>query len=134
MGDASFNLASVNLASARFSLNLGSLHVDLSGARVGALSVSTNLGAAYVTLDGSSDLTADLKTNLGSLEVCLPADLGVQVTASDSLSSNDFSGTGLVQVGQSWQTPGYDLATHKANLTIETSLGSLKLRPAGGCK
>ena len=134
MGDASFNLASVNLASARFSLNLGSLHVDLSGARVGTLSVSTNLGAAYVTLDGSSDLTADLKTNLGSLEVCLPADLGVQVTASDSLSSNDFSGTGLVQVGQSWQTPGYDLATHKANLTIETSLGSLKLRPAGGCK
>jgi hypothetical protein len=134
MGDANYNLSSVHLASARFSLNLGSLHVDLSGATVGTLSVSNNLGAAYVTLDGSSDLTADLKTNLGSLAVCLPAGLGVQVTATDSLSSSDFNGAGLVHVGGFWQTPNYDTAAHKANLTVNTSLGSFKLQPAGGCK
>jgi hypothetical protein len=133
-GDAHFNLGSASVASARFSLNLGSLHVDLTGARVGTLSISTNLGAAYLILDSSSDLTADLKTNLGSLEVCVPADLGVQVTASDSLSSSDFSGSGLVRAGGMWRTPGYDTASHKANLSVETSLGSLKLRPAGGCK
>jgi hypothetical protein len=133
-GDAHFNLGSANVASARFTLNLGSLHVDLSGAKVATLNVSTKLGSAFVTLDGSSDLTADLKTNLGSLEVCVPANLGVRVTASDSLSSSDFGGAGLVRVGGAWQTPGYDNATHKANLTVETSLGSLKLRSAGGCK
>lgn len=133
-GDARFNLASADVASARFNLNLGSLHVDLSGAKVGTLSVSTNLGSAFVILDGSSDLTADMRTNLGSLEVCVPAGLGVRVTASDSLSSSDFGGAGLVRVGGIWQTPGYDDATHKANLTVETSLGSLKLRSAGGCK
>lgn len=134
MGDARFSLASANLASATFTLNLGSLHVDLSGAKVGTLSVSTNLGAAYVTLDGSSDLSADLKTNLGSLEVCIPAGLGVQVTSTDSLSSSDFSGAGLVRVRGLWQTPNYDSAAHKANLNFSTSLGSLKLHPAGGCK
>ncbi|MGD0122196.1 MAG: DUF4097 family beta strand repeat-containing protein [Candidatus Limnocylindrales bacterium] len=134
MGDAHFNLGPASVASARFTLNLGSLHVDLTGAQVGTLNVSTNLGSAFVILDGSSDLTADLKTNLGSLEVCVPANLGVRVTASDSLSSSDFGGAGLVRVGGTWQTPGYDNATHKANLTVETSLGSLKLRSAGGCK
>ena len=134
MGDAHFNLGSANVASARFTLNFGSLHVDLTGSQVGALNVSTNLGSAYVILDGSSDLTADLKTNLGSLDVCVPANLGVRVTASDSLSSSDFGDAGLVRVGGSWQTPDYDNATHKANLTVETSLGSLKLRSAGGCK
>ena len=133
MGDARFNLSSANLSSARFTLNLGSLHVDLSGARVGTLNVSSNLGSAYVTLNSSSDVNADLKTNLGSLDVCVPAGLGVQVSASDSLSSSDFTGAGLVKIGQSWQTIGYDNATHKANLTVETSLGSLKLRSAGGC-
>ena len=133
-GDARFNLGSASVASARFTLNLGSLHVDLSGSKVGTLNVSINLGSAFVILDGSSDLTADLKTNLGSLEVCVPVDLGVRVTASDSLSSSDFGGAGLVRVGGTWQTPGYDNATHKANLTVETSLGSLKLRSAGGCK
>jgi len=133
-GDARFSLGGANLANARFTLNLGSLHVDLSGAKVGVLTVSTNLGAAYLTLDGSSDLTADLKTNLGSLAVCVPAGLGVQVAASDSLSSSDFSGAGLIQVGGIWKTPDYDSAAHKANLTAETSLGTLKLNPAGGCK
>ena len=134
MGDARFNLGSSSVSTARFTLNLGSLHVDLSGARVGTLNVSTNLGSAYLTLDGSSDVNADLKTNLGSLDICVPAGLGVQVSASDSLSSSDFTGAGLVKVGSLWQTPGYDNAGHKANLTVETSLGSLKLRSAGGCK
>ena len=134
MGDAHFTLASANLASARFELNLGSLHVDLSGAKVGTLNVSTNLGAAYVTLDGSSDLTGHLETNLGSLDVCLPPGLGVQVTASDSLSSSDIAGAGLVRTGGVWQTPNYATAPHKANLSFDTSLGSLKLHPAGGCK
>jgi hypothetical protein len=134
MGDAHFTLASANLSSARFDLNLGSLHVDLSGAQVGALNVSTNLGSAYVILDGSSNLTARLETNLGSLDVCVPGGLGVQVTASDSLSSSDLGGVGLTKNGSVWQTPGYDIAQHKANLTIDTSLGSVKLHPAGGCK
>ena len=134
MGDAHFSLGSASVSSASFTLNLGSFHADLTGATVGRLKVSTNLGSASVTLDGSSDLSADLRTNLGSLEVCVPSGLGVRVAASDSLASSDFAGTGMVRVGGTWQTPGYDTATHKANLTVETSLGSLKLRPAGGCK
>jgi hypothetical protein len=134
MGDAHFNLSSANVSSARFTLNLGSLHVDLTGARLGNLNVSTNLGSAFVILDGSSSVNADLKTNLGSLEVCVPEGLGVQVAASDSLSSSDFHGAGLSLSNGVWQTPGYASATHKANLTVETSLGSLKLRSAGGCK
>jgi hypothetical protein len=134
MGDARFNLVSANLASARFDLNLGSLHVDLTGAKVGNLTVSTNLGSAFVTLDGASDVTGRLDTNLGSLEVCVPAGLGVQVTASDSLSSSDFADAGLVRVGGVWQTPNYNLAAHRADLNIQTSLGSVKLRSEGGCK
>ncbi len=133
MGDAHFTLSSANLASARFKLNLGELHVDLTGAKVSTLNVETNLGAAFVTLDGSSDLNADLRTNLGSLQVCVPAGLGVQVSSSDSLSSSDFSRAGLVRVGGLWQTPNYSTASHRAVLTVETSLGSLKLQSAGGC-
>ena len=134
MGDARFSLGSLNLTSAVFTLNLGTLHVDLTGARVGNLNVSTNLGAAFVTLDGASDLTGDLETNLGSLDLCVPEGLGVQVRASDSLSSSDYSGGGLVQVGSFWQSPNYGSAAHNANITIGTSLGSVKLHPAGGCK
>jgi len=134
MGDARFTLSAARLATATFNLNLGSLHLDLSGATVGRLHVASNLGTAYVTLDSASDTTADLSTNLGSLHVCVPEGLGVQVTSNDSLSSSDFSAAGLVRVGGVWRTPNYDSAAHKAILTTETSLGSVKFEAAGGCK
>jgi hypothetical protein len=134
LGDARYYLGSANLASASFTLNLGSVRIDLTGARVGNLSVSTNLGAAHITLDGSSDLTGDLSTSLGSLDVCVPSELGVRVVNSDSLSSSDFASLHMVRSGSGWQTPNYDTAAHKANLTINTSLSGLKLHNAGGCK
>ena len=133
-GDARFSLAGTKLTSASFSLNLGTLHVDLGGASVGSLSLSTNLGAGWLELDGNSDLTGTISTNLGSVDVCAPASLGLQVKSSESLSSSDFGGLGMTKVGDYWQTPNYATAEHKANLTISTSLGSLKLHPAGGCK
>jgi hypothetical protein len=134
LGDARYGLSGANLSSAAFTLNLGSLHVDLTGATVGNLTVSTNLGSAWIELGGSSNLSGDLKTNLGSLDVCAPPELGLQIASSDSLSSSDFSGIGMIHVGSVWQTSNYATATNKANLTVKTSLGSLKLHPAGGCK
>jgi hypothetical protein len=133
MGDAHFSLGTAELATARFNLNLGSLHVDLTGTKVGNLNVTTNLGSAYVTLDGSSDLTGHLETNLGSLNVCLPDGLGARVTSTDSLSSSDFHDAGLARVGNAWQTLNYDSAAHKADLSVDTSLGSLDFKHAGGC-
>jgi hypothetical protein len=134
LGDAHFNLAGSNVASAAFTLNMGSLHVDLTGAGIGSLNVSTNLGSAWVELGSASDVTGTLRTSLGSLDVCAPADLGVQISATDSLSASDFSAMGMSHSGNVWQTLNYATATHKANLTVNTSLGSLKLHPAGGCK
>jgi len=134
LGDAQFNLSSANLVSARFTLNLGSLHVNLTGATVSSLDVETNLGSAWVALDSSSDVTGDLKTSLGSLEVCAPSDLGVRVTASDSLSSSDFRDLDMVKSGNTWTTRNYDTAAHHTTLTVTTSLGSFKLHNAGGCK
>jgi hypothetical protein len=132
--DARYSLASANITSASFTLNLGSVRIDLTGAKVGDLSVSTNLGAAFITLDGTSDLAANLSTSLGSIEVCVPAELGVRVANSESLSSSDYGSLGMVQSGNSWQTLNYDSAAHKANLSVNTSLSSLKLHNIGGCK
>ena len=134
MGDAHFSLNSAKLASARFTLNLGELNLDLSGAQVGNLNVSTNLGRAEVTLDAASDLTGRLHTNLGKLEVCIPEGLGVSVTSTSSLSSSEFGEAGLIRHGATWQTLNYYTATHKADLTVDTSLGSVEFKDAGGCK
>jgi hypothetical protein len=59
----------------------------------------------------------------------------VRVTNSDNLSSNDYGSLGMIRSGNSWQTPNYDTAAHKANLAVNASLSSLKLHNnTGGCK
>jgi hypothetical protein len=134
LGEATFNLSGSNLSSATFNMNLGSLHVDLTGSHIDHLTVSTSLGAAAIELDGTSDVTGDLKTSLGSLKLCAPSELGLQIKSNNSLGSENLSALGMNKVGDVWQTPNYQTASHRATLTVETSLGSLELHAAGGCK
>jgi hypothetical protein len=134
LGDAAYSLNGATLTSATFNMNLGTLHVDLSGAHVGTLTVSASLGSAWVQLDGSSDLTGDIKTSLGSFKLCVPSELGLQIKTTDSLSSTDLGHLGMYRVGDYWETPNFQTATHKATLTIDTSLGSFELQSSGGCK
>jgi hypothetical protein len=133
-GEAHLNLGGATLSSASFSLNAGSLHADLTNARVGSLTVSTNVGASSLILDGNSSVSGTLSTNVGSLELCAPAQLGLRLRSSESLASSNFSSAGLIRVGDAWQSSGYDAAANKADFTVSTSVGSLTLNPAGGCK
>jgi len=133
-GDAHLALGGAKLSAATVTLNMGSVHVDLTGATVGRLSLSTNLGKAWLELDSSSNLVGDVSTSLGSLDVCAPASLGLRIKSSESLASSDMGALGMTLAGDSWQTPNYATAEHRANLTVSTSLGSLKLHSAGGCK
>jgi hypothetical protein len=133
-GDAHLSFDGAKLDSAAVTLNMGSVHLDLTGGTIGHMSLSTNLGAAWLELDGSSDLTGDLSTSLGSLNVCAPGSIGLRIKSSESLGSRDMGALGLTLVGDSWQTANYATAQHHANLTVSTSLGSLKLSSAGGCK
>ena len=133
-GDAHLNLGGVNLSSASFSLNAGALHADMTGARGGSVTVSTNVGSSSLILDGSSSVTGSLSTNVGSLQLCAPNQLGLRLKSTESLASSNFPSAGLVRVGDAWQTPGYDAAANKADFTVSTSVGSLTLNPAGGCK
>jgi hypothetical protein len=133
-GDTSLNLGGVNLTSLSLSLNAGSLKADLTNARVSNLSVSTNVGSSSVTLDGNSTVTGSISTNVGSMNLCYPSQLGVQLRASESLGSGNYSAAGMVRVGDVWQTSNYGSAENKADFSVSTSVGSLTLNPAGGCK
>jgi hypothetical protein len=133
-GDASYVLAGASISRASFSVNAGSLKVDLSSARVDDLALSTNVGSASLILDGGSNTTGRVSNNVGSTDICAPAGLGLSIRYSSSLASENFSAAGLSLVNGTWQTSGYDTASFRAVLTIDNSVGSVTLNPAGGCK
>ncbi len=133
-GDAHLNFKSVTLTSASFTLNAGSSHVDLTNASVQNVSFSTNAGSSSLILDGNSSVNGSVSTNVGSFELCYPANLGLRLQASDTLASGNYSQAGLVQADGAWQTLNYNSAPNKAQFSVSTSVGSLTLNPAGGCR
>lgn len=133
-GDVHLGLSGVTVDSLSLSLNAGSMKTDLTNAHVNRLTVSTNVGSSSLILDAGSNVSGSISTNVGSMNLCYPNQLGVRLRVSESLGSGNYSAAGMVRAGDAWQTPGYDTATSKADFSVSTSVGSLTLNPAGGCK
>ena len=137
-------------------VNAGSAKVDLAGARVGVVSATVNAGDARLALlettglgrlaasvnAGSlavtlppSGLEGHISVNAGSAKVCTPDGVGLRFrTADNALGTTNFAQRGLVQVGSTWTTPGYDAAPIHIDLDISANLGSISLNPEGGCE
>lgn len=130
-GHASLALGQAHLGNLNLAVNAGQLDVDLTGATLNRLDLSVNAGKASVTLPTAS-FSGSLDANAGSLAVCAPADLGLRVRATTTLGSSNLNG--LVRRGDAWETPSFDTAATKADLSIETSVGSVAINPQGGCK
>ena len=129
--------------------------VDLDGARLAVLSVELNAGQAIVDLRGvtevegveiginagelaldlpSVSMTGSIEANAGSIRLCAPRDVALRLHTGDSvLSSQDFGDAGLVEVGDVWETPGYDTAINRIELRTEANAGSFRLDPEEGC-
>ncbi len=131
-GQARLALAGARLGSADLVVDAGALHVDLTGATLDRLTLDLNAGAASVTLPAGDSFAADLRANAGSLEVCAPDGLGLRVLSTTTLGS--LRANGLIRSGDAWETPGYEAAPFKADLSVQTSVGSITINPVGGCK
>lgn len=136
-------------------LNAGQMTVDLEGARLAVLNLDLNAGEAIIDLRGVTEIegiaiginagdlaldlpalsmTGSIEANAGSIRLCAPHDVALRLHTGDSvLSSQDFGDAGLVQVGDAWETPGYDTAVTRIELRTEANAGSFRLDPEEGC-
>jgi hypothetical protein len=132
-GDATVQLGAVQLTELDIQVNFGAIVAELGDATaIESVDVQTNAGSASVTLPNVS-LTGRLQVNAGSLEVCVPADAGVRIETVGGLGSNNFGDAGLVQDGETWESPGYADASTQIDLEAEANLGSIALNPDDGC-
>jgi hypothetical protein len=136
-------------------LNAGRMTIDLEDARLAALNLDLNAGEAIIDLRGVAEIegvaiginagelaldlpaismTGSIEANAGSIRLCAPHDVALRLHTGDSvLSSQDFGDAGLVQVGDAWETPGYDTAVTRIELRTEANAGSFQLDPEEGC-
>ncbi len=131
-GSGRFDLAGMQLGALDLDVNAGTASVDLTGATLDTLTLHVNAGSANVQLAGSTDTTATIDANAAKVGVCVPAGVGIRVDQKVVLGSTELNG--LVRVGDAWQSPDYDTATHHANVTLTVNVGSVDINPEGGCK
>jgi hypothetical protein len=131
-GRGRFDLAGARLGNVRLTVNAGDAHVDLAEATVAHLSMSVNAASASLRLPSTQDFGADLSVNAGSLRVCAASDLGLRIHATTVLSSTNL--VGLVRSGDVWESPGFSVANHHADVTITANVGSVDVNPMGGCQ
>jgi hypothetical protein len=132
-GDATVLLGAAELSDVDIQVNFGAIVAELGDATaLESVDVQTNAGSAAVTLPDVS-LTGRLQVNAGSLEICMPADAGIRIQTGGGLGSNNFEDAGLVQDGDSWESPGYADAPTQIDLEAEANLGNIALNPEDCC-
>ena len=139
----------------QLSVDAGEAVVDLAGARLGTVEVELNAGTATVYLQDVVEIdridvglnagtlglflpavstTGSIEANAGSIRLCAPEGVALRLhTADSALSTQDFGSAGLVQVGDTWETPGYDTAVARIELETQVNVGSFSLHAAENC-
>jgi hypothetical protein len=134
-GSGRLDLDAAHLSDVDFTVNAGSLAVDLRGAAAAdGLNGTVNAGS-NVTWLPELPLQGDLTVNAGSLSICAPPDLGLRFhTGSLVIASNNFEEAGLVRIDDGWQTPGYATAPIRTELDVSANAGSVALNPTEPCR
>ena len=133
-GSAIARLDGAHLDSIDFTVNAGSLELDLREAVASrGLDGTVNAGSAVIHLP-NLPLDGGLTVNAGSLVMCAPEGVGLRLnTGGGIVSSNDFEEQGLVEHDDAWETPGFATAEIRITLDVQANAGSLSLNQSRSC-
>jgi hypothetical protein len=133
-GSGDIELAATTLDRVDVEMNAGDIRLDLgAAATLAGLDVGINAGAIGITLPATS-VTGAIEANAGSVEICVPEGVGLRLRTSENLTASyDYGDAGLIQVGNTWTTPGYETATAQIDLATSGNAASFSLNPEDGC-
>jgi hypothetical protein len=96
------------------------------------LSLTFNASSGVLTLPVGS-MTGSMTLNASSLTLCLPVDAGARLELESTLASDNLGGSGLTNVGDGWQTEGFDTAASRIDLSITSTVSSVTLERPEVC-
>lgn len=133
-GRGELTLRAARLKSVGFTLNAGSLQLDLGEAeRLDNLDGTINAGSAVIRLPKRT-AGGDINVNAGSLAFCAPEGVGLRIVTDDNfLSANNFGERGLVRVGEAWESPNFAAAELRIELEVQANAGSVSLDSPQAC-
>lgn len=131
-GEGDIDLAGASLGNLDITTNAGQTTVVLAESSLSSMSGTVNAGRLAVELPSAADVTGSMVVNAGVLDVCAPEGVGLRVRQSGELGATTYNDED--QDGPLWQSPDYESAANRTDLTVTVNFGSVNINPTGGCK
>jgi hypothetical protein len=127
--DWSFNLNGDIPLTLRFDTGAGEAHLDLSDLLVTELRLETGASSTDITLPANAGYTkAKISAGAASATIRVPSGVAARIRASGGLASINVDRDRFPHQGSVYQSPDYEAASNKVNLTIDTGVGSISVR------
>jgi hypothetical protein len=108
-------------------IGAGELDFDFSKYKVKKLEVETGAASIDIKLGDKQDkVDIDIESGVASVKIKVPESVGCEIKMDGALNSKDFDNFEKIKDGV-WQTKGFDKATKKIYLNVDSGLSSLKV-------
>ncbi|MGD0707594.1 MAG: DUF5668 domain-containing protein [Anaerolineaceae bacterium] len=100
--------------------------LDLSDLKVTDLKVETGASSTQITLPANVAYTkAKIGAGAASITIKVPENVAARIHVSSAIASKHIDTARFPSNGNYYETPGYDSAANKAEIIIETGVGSV---------
>ena len=108
-------------------IGAGELDFDFSNYKVKKLEIETGAASIDIKLGDKQDkVDIDIESGVASVKIKVPESVGCEIKMDGALNAKDFDNFEKIKDGV-WQTKGFDNATKKIYLNVDSGLSSLKV-------
>lgn len=109
------------------SLGAGQLVLDMRKGALDRLAASSGAGQIEVTLPDGGDLEAEISGAVGQITVIIPEGMEARINLGAALVARDLP-EGLIERDGAYQTPDYEGAENRVDLSISLAIGQIEVR------
>jgi len=91
--------------------------------------IKTGASSSMVTLPAAAGLTrVNVQSGAASVELTLPQGVAGRIHVQSGLAGVNIDQNRFPAAGSGYETPGYETAANKAEITVETGVASITIR------
>jgi hypothetical protein len=119
----------VPIAALNVQMGATDAHLDLSNLKVASMDISLGAASAWLRVpQAAGSTTAHISGGAATITIEIPQGVGAQIHHSGGLETVDVDQDRFPLVSEGvYRSPGYETATNKVDLTIETGLTTIEV-------
>lgn len=110
---------------------VGQTTLDLRQMTLETVNVDTGVGQTTVILPGHGEIEASVSGGVGELIIELPEGVAARIDSDTGLGNTDIADV-FERIGNVYESPGYDGALDRINLSLSAGIGQVTVRTYSG--